>query len=263
MSRIVLRSSLFALMVFWLLTACTRQSLQRPLTRSYHLGVGENTIELIAYTSDEDPACVFVNVHEDEQTSIDALHTFSLDHRINYYRLHHSGERRIRFLWNDTLYDADPNRIFTEEGCRKTLETGGQWSANAQKKIRKFASALLSHITRHPVIVAMHNNTPDNYSILSYLPDSSEAQNTGRLYINDRMDPDDFIYTTHRPYFDWFAAQGVNVILQKTESFADDGSLSVYCGIHGIKYINIETEHGHRAEQIGLIGKVLELLSAH
>ena len=53
----------------------------------------------------------------------------------------------------------------------------------------------------------MHNNTDVNYSIKSYLPEGDEAQNTKEVYINDQMDPDDFIYTTEKSFYDKLKAK--------------------------------------------------------
>ena len=67
------------------------------------------------------------------------------------------------------------------------------------------------------------------------------------------MDPDDFIYTTDSFIFEQMKAHEINVILQDNSDPVDDGSLSVYCGKKGLKYVNIETQHGHFEEQIALI----------
>src|SRR5690606_32862496 len=104
------------------------------------------------------------------------------------------------------------------------------------------------------------NNTDINYSIKSYLPDGDEAKNTKDIYINDEMDPDDFIYTTDQVFFEKLKSKKINVILQDNKNFVNDGSLSVYCGINEILYINIEAQLGHFKEQLRLIEIVMSIL---
>jgi hypothetical protein len=106
----------------------------------------------------------------------------------------------------------------------------------------------------------MHNNTDVNYSIKSYLPGEDESQNTADVYVSDKWDADDFVYTTDKKYFDYLKQADVNVILQDNSGFVNDGSLSVYCGKKGIPYLNIEAQKGHLDEQIKLVEIVYQML---
>jgi hypothetical protein len=195
---------------------------------------------------------IFFNMHENEKTSIKAIRAYAKKHRINYIYLKHTGERRITFELQGT-YSFDPNRIFTSKGRKATLLDGKNYTASAQKTVAQFANNILFELKDKKTIIAMHNNTDENYSIQSYLPDSSEAVNTQELYINPDMDPDDFIYTTVPKIYDALVKKGINVILQDNQNFLDDGSLSVYCGMNDIEYINIETEHSHLEKQLELM----------
>lgn len=241
------------------LSACKSVSVRRqvPIEDSVELYCGSAQIELVRYTATNGQQLTFLNVHEDEQTSIQALQKLALENPINYCYLKHNGERRIQFSVNDSSYSIDPNRMFTEEGRRKTLEDGGYSSLAAERELQNFAESFLQLLPNTEVMVALHNNTPDKYSIQSYMPDSSEVQNTGQLYINPEMDPDDFIYTTDSLLFNLFRDHGVNAILQDASEFVDDGSLSVYCGMKKMRYVNIETEHGHLEKQVELLELLL------
>jgi len=53
----------------------------------------------------------------------------------------------------------------------------------------------------------------------------------------------------------------LNVILQDNKGFVNDGSLSVYCGKEGCRYINIEAQKGHFEEQLKLLQIVTEIIS--
>ena len=252
-----MKTTLFFLLIILhlLFQSCSSKTLNRqfPVTKEIPLTCGENHLKLVHYLGSLDSNFIFINVHEDEQTSIDALRIFAVEHPINYLYLHHKQTRRVFFEMNNILFNIDPNRMFTDAGRKKTLLMGEKWSNEAQKAVQIFSMDVLRHVKDAKVIVALHNNTANNYSIQSYMQDSSEAQNTAALFINPKMDPDDFIYTTHRDFFEYFKSKKVNAILQDNSRFVDDGSLSVYCGIHSLPYINIETEHGHLKEQIQLI----------
>ncbi len=131
----------------------------------------------------------------------------------------------------------------------------------------RFGKAPAAYAAGTPSVVAETNsygittyNTDLNYSIKSYLPEGDEAENTAEVYVTDRMDPDDFIYTTDKAFYDQIKAKDINVILQDNKRFVNDGSLSVYCGLNGIRYLNIEAQKGHFDEQLQLIKEVMSIL---
>ena len=57
------------------------------------------------------------------------------------------------------------------------------------------------------------------------------------------------------------ADKGYNSIWQDNVHVRKDGSLSVYCGEKGKRYINIETEHGKFDQYAEMLGKLLAILS--
>lgn len=219
-----------------------------------NIRLGDSTIRLVEHSISLRPEIIFLNLHENEATSIDALKYFADSIPINYYYLEHGGERRIDFSNGRDLYSIDPNRIYTENGRKATLEENEQLDDFGLEVSKELAQQLIWKINKGQAIVSVHNNTPDEYSILSYLPEGGEAENTGELFINEAADPDDFIYTTDSLVYVAAKRDCINVILQDEETFVDDGSLSVYCGMKNILYVNVETEHDHLEEQIRLIG---------
>lgn len=226
------------------------------------LQLGDLSLTLVQHAILPRASILFINVHEDEQTSIEALRSYSKDTSISYAYLHHSGERRITFKHKGGEFSVDPNRIFTKTGRKATLEDGEHYTMCARKETKQFAAHIESLVSNRMSIIALHNNTDTNYSILSYLPDSSESQNATSLYINPEMDPDDFIYTTDELVYKAMVEHKINVILQDNKNFVDDGSLSVYCAINKIRYVNIETEHGHLEEQIVLIELIHRIMGS-
>jgi hypothetical protein len=233
---------------------------QEESTMETKFKLGETTIGIYEKKSSEADDIIFVNVHEDETTSIETLFRYSELDSLQFFYLRHLWTRRIQFKLDDVSYDFDPNRIFTKKGRKKTLKDGGNYSVKANKTVKKLAKEIISRIPEAHIVVAVHNNTDVNYSIKSYSEGGDEFANTGKLYINPEMDADDFIYTTDLAFFEAFEARGINVILQDDKTYVNDGSLSVYCGKKGIRYINIETQKGHFDGQMELMKVVLEII---
>ncbi|WP_066755624.1 hypothetical protein [Crocinitomix algicola] len=222
--------------------------------------LGDSTIEFYIHHSQVEQDFIFLNLHEDESTSIEALHHVIGLHDFSFFYLQHAKTRRINFSLEGKQFDIDPNRIFTKKGVKKTLKEGAGKSRKAVKEVQGLTNSILNFLPPGKTVIAVHNNTDVNYSIKSYLPEGDEAQNTAQIFINEEMDPDDFIYTTHLPFYEAFKKRKINVILQDNTGFVNDGSLSVYCGMNNVPYINIETQKGHFKEQVALINIVLEVL---
>ena len=231
---------------------------QQPMIRT--IKIGDSTFQIIQEYGNVDDKILFINVHEDEHTSIESVHEHAQNSPVHFVRIGHLKTRRLDFSLQGKQYSVDPNRIYTRKGRRLTLKDGGKFSFKAAKQVRNFADEVLSYLNDKDIIIAMHNNTDVNYSIKSYLPSGDESQNTKDVYVNPEMDADDFIYTTDQEFFDKLKAKNVNVILQDNSKYVNDGSLSVYCGQKGIRYINIEAQLGHFDEQLFLIKEVLSIL---
>lgn len=245
------------LLIFFIQNLCFGQT-DSSLVRS--IKIGDSTIQILHHYGDVEDDILFINVHEDEITSIEVVHEFAGSNPVHFVRLKHNETRRVEFSIKSKPFSVDPNRIYTRKGRRKTLKDGGKFNFKAAKEVRDFAFEILSYLDNRSVIVAMHNNTDVNYSIKSYLPGGDESKNTKEVFINPEMDPDDFIYTTEKIFFDKLKERNINVILQDNKKYVNDGSLSVYCGVRGIPYINIEAQKGHFDEQLFLIQEVMAIL---
>lgn len=225
------------------------------------LRIGETVFKcLYDYGAVEDKV-LFINVHEDEVTSIETTEEYAKTEPIHFLRIYHEGTRRLNFTLKSKSYSVDPNRIYTAKGRRKTLKDGGRYSLAASRQVKMFATEILADINKKQVVIAMHNNTDENYTIKSYLPGGDESANTTAIHVNPEMDADDFIYTTVPAYFEAFKSKNINVILQNDKKFVNDGSLSVYCALNGINYINIEAQKGHFEEQLQLIKEVMDVIN--
>ena len=221
------------------------------------LEVGDSVIHVINENTKSENEILFINVHENELTSVEALRLFDTEKKYRFIWLHHNGSRRIYFNHQNIVYSIDPNRIFTHKGIEETIAFDKLFSRKAERMAKSFAHEILKLLRGSGWVISLHNNTPDNYSVFSYQAGGDEYGNAEQLHIDESMDPDDFIFTTDRILFDHLSQLPVNVILQDNENCKDDGSLSVYCGRKGIPYVNIEAEYGHLDEQVKLIDMVV------
>lgn len=252
--------SLVLLLLVFTISACSSNQKKETeiKTTSEIISLGDSEISLEKHLPLTNESVLYLNVHENEATSVQALKKFSLTTPINFAYLRHTGERRLKFNIDTIEYSVDPNRIFTSTGRYLTITPAD--SIIADSIVKPFAKELLNSLGEIDFLVTLHNNTPDEYSILSYLPDGDEGENTGQVYINIEADPDDFVYTTNEGIYNKLVDAKVNVILQ-SKTPVNDGSLSVYCGQQNIDYINIETEHGHLDEQLRLLELIHKIIN--
>lgn len=198
----------------------------------------------------------FINLHDDENTSVKAVLEVIDSLGGKLIQLIHSDERNIRFNIGSQFFEFDPNRMFTDVGAEKTLSQFGPYNEKARKEVRALARRITSELDGD-IILTLHNNTEDNYSAKSYL--NEYANDAADIYLNPEKDPDDFFFVTERLFFDKIRELGYNVVLQNNETMTDDGSLSVWAGRENIPYINIEAQHGHTAEQVEMLFVVYQL----
>ncbi|MES2774696.1 MAG: hypothetical protein V4722_10955 [Bacteroidota bacterium] len=215
-----------------------------------------------------DSSIVFINVHENENTSVKAAkEILAAAKRYCLVQLKFRHIRFISFTHKGKHFTVDPNRIFTSKGAAASLKknSGGCSEAifaGALKAVNRLGGNYTdSFITHKNLVVALHNNTDgEPLSIISY-KSGSEAQNAKDVHMNLQQDPDDFFFTTEKSIFNFLKQKGFNVALQDNENVLDDGSLSVYAGKNNIPYINIEAQENHVAEQKKMIEAVLEFIA--
>lgn len=220
------------------------------------LKIGDSTIQAIVHKGISTSPSYF-NMHDNENTAVEATKTIIAKQGGYFVELKANGDRLIKFSIKEKSYTFDPNRIFTTVGIKKTLENYGNTSSEAEKEVGNFAGNLISKFfTNSEVIIAVHNNTDEQYSVKSYESGQEFEKDASQVYINPKKDIDDFFYVTAEKHFQMLKDKGFNVVLQNNVNVTDDGSLSVYCGNKKITYVNVESEHGHLEEQI----KMLEIL---
>ena len=188
---------------------------------------------------------VFINLHDDEITSVDAAKRILEVNGGLLIELENNSQRNIRFKLDRYFYKVDPNRIFSKGGIKKSLEQLGITSPKAIDEVEKLGQRIIQLIPEETkCIIALHNNTPDLFSVTEYAPGNKRSMDSKKVYINAEQDADDFFLTTDNHLYKKLADKGFNAILQDNKNCTEDGSLSVYCGKKNIRYINCETEHG-------------------
>lgn len=219
------------------------------------LKTGSSVIQLECIGNNND-TLIFFNLHNNEQTSVAAIKEVLKTEHGKYLGILSGGTRELSLKENGQTISVDPNRIFTITGIKKTLKNYNCYSERNLKLVDTIAREIINHLSEAKLIVAMHNNTGEGYSITGILATNDKRHDAEDIYINPNHDENDFFFVTERSKFDYFKSQGYNVVLQDNTNVEDDGSLSVYCGQHNIGYINIECQNGHLKEQIQMVKEV-------
>lgn len=192
---------------------------------------------------------IFLNLHEDEFTSLQACRAFLSQNNGTLIRLHQHGERLIVFSMKGKFYRFDPNRIFTPKGRKANLKYYSNYDLAAAKKLKGFANTILKKISRAKLVVALHNNTEGApLSILNYVDRKGY-----RVNVNNSIDVDDFFLTTRKKIYKYLKSKKMNVTWELFHKTKDDGSLSIYSNKNQLPYVNIEAQHGHEAEQLQML----------
>lgn len=231
--------------------------------RSVPVRLGETALTLEVHApSDSAEGVRYLVVHDDENTAVAAGLAAVQAGGGRLVELHAQGERYVTFRHAGREWSVDPNRIYTDAGARRTLrDRNGSAPAVVVLAVRRFAEAVIADYGAPPVVVALHNNTEDNYSAASYRPGGSEAAEAAAVTIPAGADPDDFFFTTDRALYDAIAAEGFSVVLQNNAGATDDGSLSVWAAQRGRPYVNVEAQHGHEREQRRMLDALSRILA--
>jgi hypothetical protein len=224
------------------------------------LGDDKKPVNIYRYKNSSDKI-VMVNMHDDERTSIDAAHYVLSKQGGTLIRIDNRNQRFIRFRLKKVFYEFDGNRMFSEEGIRKSLEERGAVNEKAVEEVQEFAKKFLKLIPDDLYcLIALHNNTEGNYSINFYKPGGKYAGDAAAYKTQKKQDPDDFFFSTDSVFYARLAKAGYNSVLQDNANAIEDGSLSVYYGRKNKRYINCETQHGKFIQNVRMLKSVLQIL---
>jgi len=193
------------------------------------------------------PGKVFVHVHANETTALEAARRIARSNGGQVVTLIHTQERDVHFHLNGRAYAFDPNRIYTRLGIQKTLKMHGCYDAKAAHVVANFAKKVLATIPAGKV-VAVHNNK--GYSLRDYLPHHSLALDAQKIYLRDRGNYRNFFLVTKGHDFYRFKTLGFNVVHQ-SRHVSDDGSLSV--ALARRHYVNVEAAFGELHQQMNML----------
>ena len=197
----------------------------------------------------------FIQLHSNEETADRVTSSISAQVGINYLQILNDNKRLISFQLQNNAYQFDPNRIFSKEGIVSFLQTRSTYSDTAFKAIAGFSQFLLDLLDHSKTMVSVHNNTDNEFSLSDY-----KKNNSGLVFQNQMLDPDDFFITTDSTLFERLKEKNFNVVLEFSKDIVDDGSLSLYCSRNNIRYVNIEAQHGHGKEQLIMLEALIAIL---
>lgn len=225
-----------------------------PQKSSVPFRVGDTTVHFLVHQH-RCPGPTYLNVHDDENTSVLAGKRILKAHGGRLIELTHSGKRLVQFSLDGQKYRFDPNRIFSSVGVRATLERTRNYSEAAQQAIENFTHEFLTAfaLNQEPAIIALHNTGGGGLTINSYLADGNRPNTASATHVSPKRFPGDFFYVTDRRFFDYLKARDYNVTLQDDANVPDDGSASVYFARKGIPYVNVEADVNRLSEQIEMV----------
>ncbi|CAM3002092.1 protein tyrosine phosphatase [Legionella worsleiensis] len=189
----------------------------------------------------------YVHVHRNEQTALKAAKAVIRKDGGSLITLIHSGGRTIVFHLNNKRYEFDPNRIYTDNGIKKTLIHYSSYSPEAHREVKKLANKI-KELLPDGKIIAVHNNS--SYSLKDYLPGHELAKDAKAVHISPQNYFRNFYLVTKLSDYIRLKLQGFNGILQKP-SATDDGSLSIF--LAKSEYINVEAGYDQLYEQIKML----------
>lgn len=239
------------------ITACARHNSNGfiPEVKQLSFTIGSTTVPIKSYTYNTSHSIQFVQLHDNEITAQQVALRLSKTYGINLLHLLNEQKRYVDFLAGGKNYRFDPNRIFSEQGITTNLQLLSHYHTEAARKIENFKNFFLDLIEEEHTVVALHNNTDGKFSLLNYSNKPFAQVNQNPLH-----DIDDFFITNDKQIYQKLKNLQFNVVFEDGTKADDDGSLSIYCSRNSIRYVNIETEHGHNKEQEAMLQALIKML---
>lgn len=203
--------------------------------------------KVIIQREDFGPGKVFVHVHANETTALDAARRVAQAEGGHVITLVHAKERDIHFRYHGKDYAFDPNRIYTAQGIKKTLKAHGCYDKKGARIVARFAHQVTANIPRGKII-AVHNNK--GYSLRDYLPKHELANDATHLYLQTYSNYRNFFLVTKVHDFYRLKNSGFNVVHQ-AKHVSDDGSMSV--ALRKRHYVNVEAAFGELHAQMNML----------
>jgi hypothetical protein len=219
--------------------------------------LGSTPVKVSVSTYGSGKGAVLLKVHDNEQTAEEAARRILEEIGGQFIKIENESNRYVSFMLGGRERTFDPNRMYTPEGIRSSLQIFNSYSASAAREVLDFGRFVLRLLPDTGMMIAVHNNTDQAYSVLDYSPDAKLSKEAAGVHLNPAKDPDDFVFTTDSAVFSRYRQAGYNVVLQRNRTTTDDGSLSIYYGRASRWYTNIETQFGHFEEQAAMLRVLL------
>jgi hypothetical protein len=223
------------------------------LTDTSYLEMHTLPLKLVKYSYGK-PNVNFLVIHDNEDTGLKAAFEYIHFSGGSVIDSQYGDVRNYNFRYQGSLYQIDPNKIYSDYGAMAGLEHYGAVNTDVIADLRVAANMILDFYAPKELnyIFTLHNNTDGAFGIASYLKGYELELVTDSLHINFNMDPDDLILVTDLKLYNRIKKENVNVVLQSKDA-ADDGSLSLYAMQQNIPYLNVEVQHGHQLVNLQLI----------
>ena len=234
-----------------------------PGAQVQQLSLGNTSLAVVSSPGSR-PGLCFINLHENEQTAVQAARGVLAERGGTLVELRARGRRLLAFRRGWRWCALDPNRIFSANGLEATLRQHGCTAAAMGATVQPLRDALLAALPTDPEtpIVALHNNQGGSYSVLQYVQGGAHAADAAAVALPNPDTPQDFFVVTRTAHFDWLVQRGYNTVLQASAgagAAADDGSLSLWALRQGRAYVNVEALNGRLAEQRTMLLAVCDM----
>lgn len=232
-----------------------------PNTKIEFFKLGNKIIPVQITKYGEQNGIVCLNLHDDEFTSVNAAMSVLKETGGTLIKIQNKKQRMIEFRLKNKKYIFDPNRMFSKEGIKSSVEKKAEPTRDVIDAVEQFGKQILALIPdTTQCLIALHNNTPGLYSVKSYLRGGDLESDAKHVSRNKLQDEDDIILTTDSTIYAKMAEAGYNSIWQDNKKARKDGSLSVYYGERTLCYVNIETQHGKIFQYKTMLKNLLENL---
>lgn len=230
--------------------------------KTFYYSIGQTRVPVKAEQFGQSTKFVFINLHDDETTSVAAARKLLEQEGGLLIRIENRMKRNIRFMLKGKKFTIDPNRIFSRQGIEDFMKSAGCYHPAAVDEVENFARRFLQLIPGKPdCIIALHNNTDGFFSVKDYLPGQKRASDAADVFYNPAQDPDDLFITTDVVLYYHLIDKKYNTVLQDNENCRRDGSLSVYAGEQNLRYVNLETQHGKLSQYAEMLNYLYKILT--
>jgi hypothetical protein len=215
---------------------------------------------------------VFFAPHENEHVANEYLAQKISQEKGRFLVLRQAGQREISLSINNQKILVDPNRIFTLKGIHDSIKNLNpdlsvlskdfKQAVNRSQALGQFIVTNMGGLNTQMTWLAVHNNTQGykgdgkgGIGTVSMIRYRHKLNNGAKYLINLTQlsgDEDDLFFVTDKQDFLQMQSKGFNAVLQNpivtSDIEEDDGSLSVYAQMNGIRYINIEAEREYQGK---------------